>query len=99
MPEYRDCNERNEGKALAGDLLTLAEALDRGSLDCVDLLRSKLLLEADDLLAVSGAVAALDRAALMATRLAALLAPQYTDDWRQRRKRPFDPLAPAKDAG
>lgn len=64
MPEYRDCNERNDGKALAGDLLTLAESLDRGSLDCVDLLRSKLLLGADDILAVSGAIAALDKAAL-----------------------------------
>ena len=94
-------NEQPSAAALAADLLVVAEAMDKASLDCVDLIRSGTGAGAvsrignDDILAVTDAMVALDRGALKAARLAALLAPATAAEWRAGRERPFDRLSHA----
>ena len=91
--------EQPGAASLAGDLLVLAESMDKASLDCVGLIRSGTGAGAasrignGDILAVTNAMAAMDKGALAAAHLAALLAPATAADWRKGRERPYDLLA------
>lgn len=98
--------EQPGAAALASDLLAVAETMDKASLDCVGLIRSGTgagavsRMDNDEILAVADAMTALDRGALKAARLAALLAPATAAEWPAGRERPFDrlSLAPAHKA-